>query len=107
MPGIALAFSLQHGPVLGQLLQLRTAQHEVDVEGAAADVEAGDVADLGPHVAELAEAPPQLLHHVALGVVAAERGQRLAALAGPSQKRCRLDRALGVGHGAHVARSPG
>ncbi len=62
-----------------ELFELRAAQDEVDVEAAArAEVERRRVADADAQRRVLAHAPPDLLHHVLLRVVAAEGLQRLA-----------------------------
>src|SRR5207245_5696033 len=65
--------------VVGQSHEIRSADDEVDVEGAAADVEARDVANRHPDVPELSQTLADLLDDVALADVAAEGGHRLAA----------------------------
>ena len=72
----ALAQLLAEGRQRGEL---GPADDVVDVEVAAADVEPRDVPDGDADVAELAEALPDLLHHLALGVVAAEGRARIPA----------------------------
>ena len=83
------------------VVELGPAEDEVDVEVAAADVEARDVADGDADVAELAEALPDLLHHLALGVVAAEGRAGIAALE-PVPEALQRDGALGVRRDPHV-----
>ena len=68
---------LERIAVLGQLLELGAADHEVDVVVAGADVERLRVAQLDGEVRVLPQLGPDLLHHVALAVVAAERGERI------------------------------
>ena len=84
-----------------QRRELRPADDVVDVEVAAADVEPRDVPDGDADVAELAEALPDLLHHLALGVVAAEGSARIPAPE-PFPEPARRDGALLVRRDPHV-----
>src|SRR4029077_20041408 len=76
-------------------------QDEVDVEAAAADIEARDIAHEDAEVAELAELLAHLLHHVALGVVAAERGHGIA-VDDPAPEPSEAERTPLVRRGPHV-----
>ena len=63
--------------IFRQLRQLRPAHDELDFGVAAADVERLDVSDRRAQIGVLAHLLPNLLHDVALAVVAAERRQRI------------------------------
>ena len=94
---------LQGFAVLGELLEVGTAQGEIDVEGATADVEPRDVSNLRPVAVgeELTVLLPQGGDDLALRVVAAEGGQRVA-VPDPVPDPVQAHRPLRVRHRAHV-----
>jgi hypothetical protein len=112
--GVGDAAHLEHAraQLLGrvaQRLEVRPADVEVDVDGRAAQVEGGRVPDGDAEVAVALELGPERLHHVALRVVAAERGERIEPQEPadePGERevplRVRLDAHVGVTR-VHVA----
>ncbi len=52
--------------IIRQRFEIRTAQHEIDVPIAAADVKRRQVAHGSPEIGEFTQAGANLLHHVAL-----------------------------------------
>ena len=95
---------LEAAAVVVQGREVRAADGEVDVEVAAADVEAALVAHGATQVGELAQAAPDLAHHVALRVVAAECGEWISGQRAVDEPAHR-EAALLVWFDAHVERA--
>jgi hypothetical protein len=78
-PAVRARFLAQLLRIVGERREVRTEQAEVDLERTAAERERLGVAQREPDVLELRQAAAQIVHHVALRVVALERLPRFEA----------------------------
>ena len=73
-------FFPQRVRIFRQRLQLRSAKYEIDIKVAAANIEARRIADAKAQRRVLLHPRAHFLHHVALRVITAKGGQRVAIL---------------------------